>query len=212
MKIYWKKVTKSLIVCMIISMGLIPSTPSFAQATPLEISIIGDLSLNSNGTVNLEKTGITRQEVVTASAIEGEENTGPAAAAVRIPGNDKIIHRWDDVRKWGIVIRYGAQQHVLGKHDLSMKAVKGSTLWPKEYYRDPKADVHTWIFRSPVHRVECTLGFVCKAKEEKTIRTVHSYRKLGDKESKGLITSYCEGVTKCPAWVNDVAEKAIPKL
>ena len=201
-----------------VAMVVISITPASAAPVNSEDGQLyvfyGNTVTKPDGTIDLNASQISKKQKVTGQSFDLTKNSQNSMMAAAVPKDKEIIYRWDEWRKWGIVVRRTAGEKIGPLHNVSIKAVKATTLWPATTERDPNADNTTWIYRSPVDLVKCSTAITCKTLETRTVRVVHNYRKLDylDKESMGLITAYCEGYTKCPDWVNEAAERNISKI
>ncbi|MEU7198284.1 hypothetical protein AB0B04_33005 [Streptomyces xinghaiensis] len=174
----------------------------------------GNTVTKPDGTIDLNASQISKKQKITGQSFDLTKDPQNSMMAAAVPKDKEILYRWDEWRKWGIVVRRTAGEKIGPLHNVSIKAVKATTLWPATTERDPKADGTTWIYQSPVDLVKCSTPITCKSVERRTVRVVHNYRKLDylDKESMGLITAYCVDYAKCPDWVNEAAERSISKI
>ena len=112
-----------------------------------------------------------------------------------------VLATWSDNAGKPVAMRWGSNtwgyRKIVDKHNLTTAAARTTTKYPASKVAESASSV---VYTTPVHKYTCTvLG--CKIVETRTLRAVVNPIRLADGSPKGVITTYCEGVTWCPDWV-----------
>jgi hypothetical protein len=94
------------------------------------------------------------------------------------------------------------------KHNLSLDAVKATTMYPRPTPAGKEQlGATTYNYRTEVNHVECSGWWIfrsCRVTETLTVLAGIDYRKLPDGKAFGAVTAFCEGVPgRCPDWVRN---------
>lgn len=116
--------------------------------------------------------------------------------------NYGIYSKWKDNKAKTTVIRWGTPtwgwRHVQ-KHNVSLRMIQKTTQFPN--YRTVIGN--TIVYRTPATKYKCWV--VCVIEKTIMVREVVSNNRLNDGYHRGVITTYCEGVSVGPNWVREVA-------
>ncbi|MEV7864748.1 hypothetical protein AB0P17_01270 [Streptomyces sp. NPDC088124] len=95
---------------------------------------------------------------------------------------------WNKVKKKHKITKYSALEYVTKGPN---REHQGGTTYRSHAYAG---------------KYRCTNGRCTLIKQYKVYVAVNE-KKLGDNRNRGVITAYCEGVTRCPAWVSTTLSK-----
>lgn len=167
-------------------------------------AVIGDIGLSEGDTVtdkDLQKVGLDLKTAKAASI--RDMPLGVAAAS-----NSPVSHTWKDKKGKTTTIRKNIVEKLNTKHNVSWQVARTTTMYPKswKYGVRTKTDAE---YRTPVNEVKCS-GFLgwrkCKVVNTVTVFARVDFRtNTSDKKPYGVVTTFCEGMVKCPSYVRNAA-------
>lgn len=189
-------------------------TSDINSADSESFSVIGDMDLSIGDEVTFDEL-----EAVGVSSTEAKGLLDDASPHIaRIPAatgfvspqaataTAKVGWYWKDNRNRTINLRTDANHKLVTKHNVTMKVARTTTKYPQTT-KNPSST--RWEYRTPVNDVRCSGWGIfrkCKIVGKTTVLAVVDFRILShDKKSKGIVTTYCPGVTKCPDYVKNAA-------
>jgi hypothetical protein len=111
---------------------------------------------------------------------------------------------WYDNKYVQNVLRQGTSSwgwvHSRDKHAVTQTMIKKTTQFP----RSRTVSGSNIYYVTPAIKYTCWLSF-CSIDKQMDVRVVYETTRLSDNFAKGVITTYCVGVTVCPQWVRDVS-------
>ncbi|MBT2384934.1 hypothetical protein [Streptomyces sp. ISL-11] len=169
---------------------------------------------------DLDRQGISKPAIEDLAA--GRQARPQADRQQAQAGPDDVVGQWKERDGWDTVMRRGYYNPALDrgfglakveqKHNLSLKAVRATTKYPRPgpTGKEPLAGSRTtYNYRTEVLHVKCSGWWIfrtCRVVDVKTIRAGVDFRvpPNGDGKSKGVITAFCENTPgRCPDWVKD---------
>lgn len=115
-----------------------------------------------------------------------------------------IKSTWQDNKNLTVALRWGSStwgwSKISAKHDVTVNMIKKTTQFPRS--RDVQGN--SYVYVTPANHFTCWLA-ACWIDKTMDVKVVSDNTKLSDRLPKGVITSYCIGVTVCPQWVRDAA-------
>lgn len=173
-----------------------------ASGNAESFSVIGDIGVSEGDIVteqDLRKVGI---DLKTAKATSVQSLPIGVAAA----GNSPVSHTWKDKKGKKTTIRKNIVEKLNTKHNVSWQVARTVTKYPKSwnYGVRTKTDAE---YRTPINEVECTGSLWWK--NCKVVRTVSVFARVdfrtntSDKKPYGVVTSFCEGMVRCPSFVRN---------
>lgn len=206
-----------------IAVGLIWGTAPSASAgtsstaTPVTISVFGELPVTAEGTVSIADldratNGLATSEIErggTPQAVEADSSTpnsfGIDASAVA-QATSPIRYSWQDYKNRYTPIRANVLTKIETKHNVTYKVARATTKYPAPGQAGPGGGT-SWSYRTPVHEVKCSGWWIfrtCKVVRTVWVKAVVDFRRLSDNRPYGVVTTYCEiGMDRCPDFVKN---------
>ncbi|MEV8027098.1 MULTISPECIES: hypothetical protein [Cellulosimicrobium] len=115
-----------------------------------------------------------------------------------------VSYRWKDHAARNVVIRSDVVTKLRTKHGLtSTSPTRVSTQFPDGNKSIAQGTAR--VYYATMQKRSCSTIVTCRVTASVRMKTVVEYKiQVPLAEPKGVITSYCEGTTVCPSWVNAV--------
>jgi hypothetical protein len=172
-------------LCLLAPASLLFSAPAIAETSDTVVTSTGSDPVPSDDPLSSVEILI--------------KSEGPDATTNSIPGNGGGLPAtitWKDRNNRTVYYRGDVQQKVTQKHGLSSKLVHLSTVDAQDIKNEQGT---AWVYRLSLDRVRNGIRI-----DHTVVRTVVDFRKYnGGPQTKGVVTSYCEGHSGlCPSWAN----------
>ncbi len=120
-------------------------------------------------------------------------------------GSTAVVASWRAAGKT-IDLRWNVEQKILTKHNVTAKTVRVATQYADKSHPDSLTAI---VYETTLvkYRVNAFSWLVPPEIEDQvTLRTIVDFRtNTPDGKQKGVISSYCEGMERCPDWVNQIS-------
>lgn len=151
-----------------------------------------------NEAIDLITEGLEPSEELGAASPFPEEAWQTTEAVIVAASSNPIQNIWSDRQNVRIVLRKNAKTKIADKHNLAWQTVR-SAMKDSNVVKTHEGGTR-YRYRTQKARFACNL-VSCWIAETKIIRTVVDRRQYAG-STYGVVTSYCEGVTRCPSWIN----------
>lgn len=115
----------------------------------------------------------------------------------------RLLATWTDNKAKKVAMRQGTSTwghiKVTTKHNATTSVARTTTKFPKSRVVESSSSIR---YRTPVYKMVCNM-FTCWAEKTLMVRAIVNPTIQSDGQPRGIITTYCEGITWCPDWVKN---------
>lgn len=93
------------------------------------------------------------------------------------------------------------------KHNLTDSSIIAAVVGDPESSGLEDAAADRWWYRGPWQHRQCTSGGECRVIDQVWIRVIVEFQTWQSAPAQGevgVITAYCEGMARCPEWLNQL--------